>query len=142
MLSGLLIDQLALRTRMRNCRWNVTGPQQLRGMFASHEGVLGEMLDDIAMRPWISGPSQTAALVRFCNLAWVKIHPGVPPRASEITPQLLAGHESVIWRLRENLVRCSEVGGEMVNRDFMNKLLEKHEKMAAELLAIVGKFNQ
>jgi len=55
---------------------------------------------------------------------------------------LLVGHEAVIWRLCEALERCTETGGEMITRDFLNGIIEKHEKMAAELRAVAGEPNQ
>jgi len=142
MIHALLIDQFALSTRMQNCRWNVTGPQELRWLFASHDRLLGETLDDIAGRARTVGESQTAALAQFLNRARAKAHPGEPPRASEITTELRIGHETVICRLRENLDRCTSTSGEVITRDFLSGLIERHEKMAAELHGVEEKSNQ
>ena len=142
MIHGLLIDQFALSTRMRNCRWNVTGPQELRWLFASHDRLLGETLDNIAGRARTVGEIRTATLARFLNRARAKAHPGEPPRASEITSELRVGHETVICRLRENLDRCTSTSGEMITRDFLNGLIEQHEKMAAELQGVEGESHQ
>lgn len=58
------------------------------------------------------------------------------------SPALLLGHEAVIGRLRETLERCTETGGEIITRGFLNGIIEKHEKMAAELRAVAGAPNQ
>ncbi len=142
MLHALLADQFAVSSRMRNCRWNVTGTQELRRLFASHDEVLGEMMDEIGEWAPATGNNQTAALAAFLSVARAKAHPGEPPRASEIMSELLAGHEAAIWRLRENLERCPEMHGGLITRDFLSGMIEKHENMAAELQAITGEANQ
>ena len=141
-LHELLADQFAVSARMRNCRWNVTGSQELRKLFASHDDLVGETMDEIGEWALATGNNETSALAAFLNVARAKAQPGQPPRASEITPELLVGHEAVIWRLRENLERCNETSTEMLTRDFLHGMIEKHEKMAAELQAAAGEPNQ
>ena len=111
-------------------------------MFASHDELVGEMMDEIGERALATGNKEASALAAFLKLARAKAHPGEPPRASEITSELLVGHEAVVSRLRENLERCTETGGEMVSRDFLKGMIEKHEKMAAEFLSVAGEPNQ
>jgi DNA-binding ferritin-like protein (oxidative damage protectant) len=142
MLHELLADQFAVSVRMRNCRWNVTGSQELRRLFASHDELVGEMMDEIGERALATGNKEASALAAFLKLARAKAHPGEFPRASEITSELLVGHEAVVSRLRENLERCTETGGEMISGDFLNGIIEKHENMAAELHAVAAEPNQ
>ena len=135
MLHALLADQFAVSARMRNCRWNATGSQKLRRLFVSHDEAMGEMIDEIGEWALATGNKETSALAAFFGVARAKAHPGEPPRASEITSELLIGHEIIIWRLRENLERCREMQGELITRDFLSRMIEKHERMAAELQA-------
>jgi starvation-inducible DNA-binding protein len=138
----LLIDQLALSTTMRNCRWNVTGPQELQQLFVSHDRLVGETMGDIASRAQAAGEGRTAILARYLSQARAKAHPGEHPRASEITSVLQVGHQTVIGRLRDRLGRCADMSGDMITMDFLNGLIERHEKMAAELRALAAKPNQ
>ena len=138
---ALLNDEFAVGARMRNCRWNHTGPQELRRLFASHDELVGEMMDDIARLALATGNNQTAALAAFLSMARAKAHPGEPPRASEITSDLLAGHEATILRLRESMERCPGRRESFFSRTFLGEMIEKHERMAAELEAVAGKPN-
>lgn len=142
MLHALLADQFAVSARMRNCRWNATGSQELRRLFASHDEVLGEMMDEIGQCAPATGNNQTATLAAFLNVARAKAHPGEPPRASEIMSELLAGHEAAIGRLRENLERCLEMRGELITRDFLSAMIEKHQRMATDLQIFTGETHQ
>ena len=142
MLGALLADQFALGTRMRNCRWNATGPQTLQRLFALHDEILSKILDDLSERARVTGNGKAAAVAEFLKLARSKAQPGVHPRAAQITAELLAGHEAVIYRLRDNLALCSPPRGDVPTREFLNGLVLRHEKMAGELRALAEQTNQ
>jgi len=138
-LDALLPDQFALGARMRNCHWNVTCPQSpgLKTLFASHHEVLDEILVDMAERARLTGNSRTAALAEFFRLALSKAQPGGHPQAPQITAELLAGHEAVIYRLRGNLEACADKHGDVNIRDFLSGMITKHESMVGDLRAVV-----
>ena len=134
----LLVDQLALGTRMRNCRWNVTGPQSLHRLFASHQKVLDEILDDMAERSGATGDGKTAAVAYFLKSARTKAHLGVHPLGIEITAELLAGHEAVLHRLREILESCAGKHRDACLRDFFSDMMQKHRNMAQDIRAVLA----
>lgn len=135
----LLVDQLALCTRMRNCRWNAASPRSLHRLFASHHKVVDEILDDMAERAGATGDGRTAAVAYFFKSARTKAHPGVHPLGVEITAELLAGHEAVLHRLREILESCAEEDGDVRLRDFFSDLMQKHSNMAQDIRAVLAK---
>lgn len=142
MLDPLLVDQFALGTIMQNCRRNVTGPQSLHRLFASHHKVLDQILDDMANHAEAMGDYRTAALTKFLKLARMKTQPEQPTHASQSTAVLLAGHEAVLSRLRQCLQRRSEPRGDMPNQEFLNGMIGKHERMVEDLRAITEETNQ
>ena len=139
MFTVLLADQFAIRTRMRNCRWNVPGlpSHALNELFASHAETLDGMLDAMANQARVMGNDRIVALAAFLKLARSKAHPGVHPPASQTTGALLAGHEVVLDQLRAGLEDCTEHSGDVGVVALFKELVEKHENMARDLRTVL-----
>ena len=142
-LNALLADEFILGTRTRNCHWNVTGPHfhDLHKLFASQYDALDEIMDDVAERARALGGHAVGTLSEFSALARLKEQPGKYPNASQMTRELLAGHEAVIRQLRAEVVMCGEKLGDAGTTDFLTGLMEQHEKMAWMLRAVLEEKN-
>ena len=139
MLNALLADEFVLGVRTRNCHWNVTGPHfhDLHKLFASQYDALDEIMDDVAERARALGGDALGTLSEFLKLTRLKEQPGKYPNASQMTTELLAGHEAVIRQLRADVVACDEKLGDAGTTDFLTGLMERHEKMAWMLRAVL-----
>lgn len=139
MLNTLLADEFVLGAKTRNCHWNVTGPHfhDLHKLFASQYDALDEIMDDVAERARALGGDAVGTLSEFLKLTRLKEQPGKYPNASQMTAELLAGHEAVIQRLRADVVACDKKLGDAGTTDFLTGTMGRHEKMAWMLRAVL-----
>jgi starvation-inducible DNA-binding protein len=142
-LNAMLADEFVLGARARNCHWNVTGPHfhDLHKLFGSQYEALDETMDDVAERARALGGHAVGTLTEFLKLARLEEQPGKYPNASQMTAELLAGHEAVIRQLRADALACGEKFGDAGTADFLTGLMEQHEKMAWMLPAVLEEAN-
>lgn len=143
-LNALLADEFVLGARTRNYHWNVTGPHfyDLHKLFGSQYEALDETMDEMAERARTLGGRAVGTLSEFLKLARLKEQPGKYPTASQMTAQLLAGHEALIRQLRRDVEFCGGKLGDAGTADFLTGVMEQHEKMAWMLRAILDETNQ
>ena len=143
-LNRLLADEVVLGAKARNCHWNVTGPHfhDLHELFGSQYDALDGIMDEMAERARALGGHAVGTLTEFLNLAQLKEQPGKYPNGSEMTLQLLAGHEALIRQLRADVELCGTKLGDAGTTDFLTGVMEQHEKMAWMLRAILEQNNQ
>lgn len=139
-LSKILSDEYVLYTKTRNYHWNVVGPQfnDLHKFFQSQYEDLDEIVDDVAERIRHIGENAPGTMSEFVKLARLVETPGESPDARKMIAHLMRDHEAVIRQLRTDLetvgTKCKDLG----TSDFLTGLMEKHEKMAWMLRALLN----
>lgn len=129
-LNEILSSEYVLYTKTRNFHWNVTGVHfnDLHKFFEEQYEELDESIDEIAERIRMLGIKTNATLEYFNKIS--KIDENLKfPSSSEMTKELQEDHELMIRDLREKIEKLSEIG-DAGNEDFVNALMQKHEKMA------------
>lgn len=137
-LNRILADQYVLYTKTRNYHWNVTGEDfsEYHKLFADQYEALDEDIDEVAERIRTLGAKTPATLSEFAKMARLKEHPSKYPNAKTMIQNLLADHEAVIRTLRNDIELCDDVDDDGTE-DFLTQLMEKHEKTAWMLRAIL-----
>jgi starvation-inducible DNA-binding protein len=138
-LAKVLADQYVLYTKTRNYHWNVTGEDfsQYHKLFEEQYDALAEDIDDVAERIRALGEKTPATLSEFTKLARLKEHPRKYPKASAMIANLLSDHETIIRNLRKDIEICDDKYDDEGTEDFLTQLMEKHEKTAWMLRAIL-----
>ncbi len=136
-LSGLLADVFLLYTKTRNAHWNVEGPQfhEMHKFFESQYEDLDEIMDSVAERIRMLGHYSPATLKQFLELTHLTEQSSQPNSAPGFIKELLADHEGIIIRLRENINHIGNDLQDLGTSDFLTGLMESHEKMAWMLRA-------
>ena len=139
LLNNLLADEYLLYTKTRNYHWNVTGPHfhDLHKFFEAQYEELDGFVDDTAERVRALGARSARTMKEFLKTSRLKEEPGEMPAAKGMILSLLEDHEELINILREDLVSCSEKYKDMGTSDYLTGLMEKHEKMAWMLRAMM-----
>jgi starvation-inducible DNA-binding protein len=138
-LNVLLADEYVLYTNTRNYHWNVVGPQfhDLHKLFESQYEALNEVVDDVAERVRTMGGTALGSLAEFLKQTRLKEHAGESASALEMVRNLLLSHEALIQSLRVDLERAAEKCHDIGTNDFLTGLMERHEKMAWLLRAML-----
>ncbi len=138
-LNVLLADEYVLYTTTRNYHWNVVGPQfhDLHKFFESQYGELDDVVDEVAERVRALGGKALGSLTEFLKQTRLKEHPEKSVNALEMVKNLLMSHEAIIQSLRVDLESCDEKFHDAGTNDFLTGLMERHEKMAWMLRAMV-----
>lgn len=138
-LNVLLADEYVLYTTTRNYHWNVVGPQfhDLHKFFESQYGELDDVVDEVAERVRALGGKALGSLTEFLKQTRLKEHPEKSVNSLEMVKNLLLSHEAIIQSLRVDLESCGEKFHDAGTNDFLTGLMERHEKMAWMLRAMV-----
>jgi len=138
-LNALLSDEYLLYTKTRNYHWNVIGPQfhDLHKFFEEQYQELNLIVDEVAERVRALGGNALGTLAEFLQAARLKEHPDQYPEAREMVSNLLADHEALIRHLRQDLETCADKYQDLGTNNFLTDLMEKHEKMAWMLRALL-----
>jgi len=139
-LAPLLADEYVLYTKARNYHWNVVGPQfnDLHKFFEAQYGELDDIVDEVAERDRALGNRAVGTLAEFLEETRLKEEPGAAPDARQMIANLLADHEAIIRTLRTDLETAASDLEDLGTSDFLTGLMEKHEKMAWMLRAVLG----
>lgn len=131
-LSKHLADQHILYIKTRNFHWNVTGPHftELHKLYESQYTQLAEAIDSTAERIRSLGAVAPGTMSEYLAHARLSESKGKPPKANEMTAQLLADHETVIRQLREDIDTVDGDLGDAGTADFLTGLMQDHEKTA------------
>jgi starvation-inducible DNA-binding protein len=138
-LNNLLADEYVLYTTTRNYHWNVVGPQfhDLHKFFESQYEELNEVVDEVAERVRALGGTALGTLTEFLKHTRQKEYPGQSASALEMVKNLLMGHEAIVQSLRVDLESCADKFHDIGTNDFLTGLMERHEKMAWMLRAML-----
>ena len=139
LLEPLLADEYLLYTKTRNFHWNVTGPQfnDLHKFFESQYAELNDIVDETAERARTLGGHALGTMTEFLKHTRLKEHAGEYPDARGMVAELLNDHEVTIRHLRHDVDVVQSKHGDVGTADFLTGLLEKHEKMAWMLRALL-----
>ena len=138
-LNTLLADEYVLYTKTRNYHWNVTGVNfhDYHKFFESQYEEIDEIIDEVAERARSLGGRAFGTIKEFLGTGRLKEKPGEVPAAKGMVLSLLEDHEELIKTLRGDLVVCGESYKDAGTNDFLTGLMERHEKMAWMLRAIL-----
>jgi starvation-inducible DNA-binding protein len=139
-LNTILADEYALYTKTRNFHWNVTGPQfnDLHKFFQAQYEELDELVDEVAERARTLGGRAVGSLGEFAKMTRLTEDTGAAAAATDMVRSLLGDHETLIRALREDVVATAERFQDLGTSDFLTGLMEKHEKMAWMLRAVLA----
>lgn len=136
-LAKLLADEFVLYTKTRNAHWNVEGPDffDKHNFFEDQYNQLAEVVDEVAERIRTLGHYAPGSLKEFLELTELSEASKGGRDSEEFIRELLADHESIIVRLRDNIDPIESKGNDIGTSDYLTGLLSKHEKMSWMLRA-------
>jgi starvation-inducible DNA-binding protein len=131
-LSKILADEYVLYTKTRNAHWNVEGIDfyDKHKFFEGQYEQLDEFLDQVAERIRMLGHYTPATLQAFLELTSLTEASRQKNDSKGFIKELVADHESIIIKLRENINRFADKYQDAGTSDFITGLMEEHEKMA------------
>lgn len=134
----ILADSYILYTKTRNYHWNVVGPHfaEYHKVFEAQYNELDDSIDKIAERIRALGVKISATTSEFAKSSQIQEHPAKYPDAKSMISDLVSDHETIARSLRDGIElagKHNDVGTE----DFLTGLLEKHEKTAWMLRAVL-----
>lgn len=133
MLNTCLADAHIIYFKLRKFHWNVKGDNfmELHKLFESHYEQLAESIDAIAERVSQLGGEAIGTTSEFSKLSTLKEAPGKNPSNNlDMIKELLSDHETIIKSLRKGIEDADEKFNDMGTSDFLNGLIQDHEKMA------------
>ena len=136
-LSGILADEFLLYTKTRNAHWNVEGPDfyDKHKMFEDQYNELAGVIDEAAERIRMIGHYAPGSLQEFLDLTELTESPRESGDSKAFIKELLADHETIATRLREQIGPINDKGKDIGTADFLTGVLRMHEKMAWMLRA-------
>lgn len=139
-LRRVLADEFVLYTKLHNYHWHVTGPhfQELHETFQEQYEQLATVIDDVAERSLSIGARTIGTLEEFGEFTTLSEQPGVYPEWQTMVSNLVTDHETIIRNLRQDVRDCDTKFNDMGNSDFLNGLMEQHEKMAWLLRSLLN----
>jgi len=131
-LAKVLADEFVLYTKTRNAHWNVEGQDfyNKHKFFEDQFNAIDEILDAVAERIRTLGHYAPAALKDYLKLTQLTEASREANDSNGFIKELLADHEGIIIRLRENINAMATKGKDFGTSDFITGLMETHEKMA------------
>lgn len=135
-LNHLLANQYVLYTKTWKFHWNVQGKHfgTLHAFLDAQRIALGEIVDEVAERVRALGVMSDGTLTEFSQKTSIVEHPGKNPDDLTMLALLLADHEEIIRKIRQDSTFVNDLDDVGTN-NFLCDLIEKHEKMAWMLRA-------
>jgi starvation-inducible DNA-binding protein len=136
-LNVLLADEHILYMKTRDAHWNVTGPDfhVMHLFFEKQYQQLEEIIDELAERIRMLDHYPEATLRHFLELTHLSEGKDGNNSSLSFIKSLLRDHHAVIIHLREAINEYAEKWKDAGSSDFVNGLLEKHEKISWMLRA-------
>lgn len=131
-LSKILADEYVLFTKTRNAHWNVEGIDfhDKHKFFEAQYEQLDDFIDQVAERIRMLGHYAPATLQSFLDLTSLTEANRQKNDSKGFISELVADHESIIIKLRENINRFANDFLDQGTSDFITGLMQEHEKMA------------
>jgi starvation-inducible DNA-binding protein len=136
-LNVLLADEHVLYMKTRNAHWNVTGADfhSKHLFFKEHYHRLEEIIDEVAERIRMLGHYPEATLDHILKLTHLTERRDGDNSSLSFIRSLFEDHKAVIFHIRASIDEYAEKWRDAGSSDFINGLLEEHEKMAWMLSA-------
>ncbi len=136
----LLADEHVLYIKTRNFHWNVEGLEfgVLHKFFEEQYTQLALMIDEIAERTRYMGYFSDGSMDEFLQKTRLQEERG-RVTAVDMLKKLLADHEAIIRTTREAIDKVQDEDDDQGTGDFLNNIMQQHEKMAWMLRAHVPK---
>ena len=134
-LNHVLADGNILYIKLRKFHWNLSGDNfmELHLLFEDQYDAVAEAVDAVAERISTLGGTAIGTTTEFAKMSQLKENPGKLPSNQEMLKELVGDHETIVKSLRKNLDVCEEKYGDAGTADFLNGLMQEHEKMAWKL---------
>lgn len=134
-LNKVLADGNVLYIKLRKFHWNLSGDNfmELHLLFEDQYNAVAEGVDAVAERISTLGGVAIGTTSEFAKMSQLKENPGKIPSGQEMLRELVGDHESIVKSLRKNLDTVEEKFGDAGTSDFLNGLMQAHEKMAWKL---------
>ena len=134
-LNSVLADGNILYIKLRKFHWNLSGDNfmELHLLFEDQYTVVAEAADEVAERIATLGGTAIGTTTEFAKESQLKETPGKLPDTQGMLKELVADHESIVKSLRDNLDKVEEDYKDAGTSDFLNGLMQEHEKMAWKL---------
>lgn len=139
-LNHLLCDEVVIYIKTLKFHWNVYGIvfHDFHALFKEQYEQMLDISDDVAERVRAVGHDSFGTMAEFLKNTRLKEEPGKVPDALGMIKILLADHESVIRQIRKDVETCEDLG-DAGTSNFLQDLMEKHEKIAWMLRATATK---
>ncbi|WHF50313.1 DNA starvation/stationary phase protection protein [Chryseobacterium gotjawalense] len=134
-LNAVLADGNILYIKLRKFHWNLSGDNfmELHLLFEDQYTQVGEAVDEVAERISTLGGTAIGTSIEFAKESQLKETPGKVPDTQGMLKELVADHETIVKSLRDNLDKVEEDHNDAGTADFLNGLMQEHEKMAWKL---------
>ena len=134
-LNKVLADGNILYIKLRKYHWNLSGDNfmELHLLFEDQYDSVAEAADEVAERIATLGGTAIGTTSEFAEQSQLKENPGELPDTQGMLKDLVSDHESIVKTLRENLDKCEDDYNDAGTADFLNGLMQEHEKMAWKL---------
>ena len=134
-LNKVLADGNVLYIKLRKFHWNLSGDNfmELHLLFEDQYDAVAEGVDAVAERISTLGGVAIGTTAEFAKMSQLKENPGKIPTGQEMLRELVGDHETIVKSLRKNLDVVEEKYGDAGTSDFLNGLMQEHEKMAWKL---------
>ena len=134
-LNKVLADGNILYIKLRKFHWNLSGDNfmELHQLFEDQYDIVAEAADEVAERIATLGGTAIGTTSEFAKESQLKETPGKLPDTQGMLKELVGDHESIVKALRDNLDKVEEDYNDAGTSDFLNGLMQEHEKMAWKL---------
>lgn len=134
-LNKVLADGNILYIKLRKFHWNLSGDNfmELHQLFEDQYDIVAEAADEVAERIATLGGTAIGTTSEFAKESQLKETPGKLPDNQGMLKELVGDHESIVKALRDNLDKVEEDYNDAGTSDFLNGLMQEHEKMAWKL---------
>lgn len=134
-LNKVLADGNILYIKLRKFHWNLSGDNfmELHQLFEDQYDVVAVAADEVAERIATLGGTAIGTTSEFAKESQLKEIPGKFPDTQGMLKELVSDHESIVKSLRDNLDKVEEDYNDAGTSDFLNGLMQEHEKMAWKL---------
>ena len=134
-LNSVLADGNILYIKLRKFHWNLSGDNfmELHLLFEDQYTAVAEAADEVAERIATLGGTAIGTTTEFAKESQLKETPGKLTDTQGMLKELVADHESIVKSLRDNLDKVEEDYKDAGTSDFLNGLMQEHEKMAWKL---------
>jgi starvation-inducible DNA-binding protein len=131
-LNVLLADEHILYMKTRNAHWNVTGAdfQVMHLFFEKQYQQLEEIIDEVAERIRMLDHYPEATLRHFLQITHLSEGQEGDNSSLNFIRSLLRDHQAIIIHCRGTINEYSGKWKDAGSSDFINGLLEKHEKIS------------